>query len=370
MVKLPISVLKFTENDSDRRDAYKNFVEYYNLHVEGKNANEKNVSFSEMNEKMLKLFTDEIERMSGKKVSTFDDVATYLSFPDVQQAAFAVVGMLTDLIIPDALLKDLGYIAQIANGGWGETLKVTLQPRDLFVISKGGRNKRRYDITRQYKGERTIVPEPHGIAVGVSLYDILTGRATLAEFVARAVQSLEVNIKYDIYDAFAATIDALPTTGTAALKVVGFSQTTAIQLVQKIEAWNGGAKAIFLGTKLALSNILPASTNYRFTLGDDYVKLGHVRDYFGVSCIELEQIADYRTEFAVKLPDDKIFVLCPGTDKLIKVFFEGSTQSVIDNATDNANLIVTGTISKSYGVGAISSALAGVIEITEEAPSA
>ena len=363
MIKLPMSVINFTENDSDRRDAYTNFVEYYNLHTENKSCNEAGVTFSEMNDKMLKLFTDEIERMSGKKMASFSDTATYLSFPDVQQAAFAVIGMITDLVMPDALIKDLGAIAQISNGGWGESLKVTLEPRDLFVVSKGGRNKRKYDITRQYKGERTVMPEARGITVGVSLYDILTGKATLAQFVSKAVQSLEVSIKYDIYDAFAAAMDTLPTTGTAALKVVGFTTETAIKLVQKIEAWNGGNKAIFLGTKLALSKILPESTNTRFLLGDDYFKLGHLREYFGVSVVELEQIADFRTEFSVKLPDDRIFVLCPGTDKLIKVFFEGTTQSKIDGNEDNANLIVTGTIKKSYGVAAISSALAGVITL-------
>ena len=84
----------------------------------------------------------------------------------------------------------------------------------------------------------------------------------------------------------------------------------------------------------------------------------------GISTVELEQVADYTAEFAVKLDDDKIYVVCPGTDKMVKVFIEGSTLSNVDAPYANANLQQTATLYKSYGVGAVSSALAGVIELS------
>ena len=365
MTKLPSNVLSFTANDAERKEGYANFVEYYNLYKENKTHNEDGVSFSEMNDKMLTFFSDEIERLSGKKQSDCADLAQYCNFSDVKEAAFAVVGMLTDLIIPDALIKDIGMIAEIKNGGWGDSLKVELKPRDLFIVSKGGRNRRTYDITRQFNGEKTIVPETHGITVGVSLYDVLKGTYSLAEFVAKAVLSIETNMKYDIYDAFATAMNNLPnTSGAGQLRISGFSQNTAIALAQKVQAWNGGAKPIFLGTKLALSQILPASTNTRILLGDEYVKIGYMRDFMGISTVELEQVADYTTEFAVKLADNRIYVICPGTDKMVKVFIEGSTLSNVEGSYASANLQQTATLYKSYGVGAISSALAGVIELS------
>ena len=122
MAKLPNSVLAFTADSADRKEGYTNFVEYYNLYKEGKTQNANGVSFSEMNEKMLTFFSDEVARLSGKKQSDVPDLATYCNFSDVKEAAFAVVGMLTDLIIPDALIKDLGMIAEIKNGGWGDSL--------------------------------------------------------------------------------------------------------------------------------------------------------------------------------------------------------------------------------------------------------
>ena len=365
MAKLTNTILSFAANDESRKEGYENFVEYYTLYKEGKSENSNGVKFSQMNEKMLSFFSDEIERLSGKKQSDVNDLATYCNFTDVKEAAFAVVSMLTDLVIPDTLIKDIGMIAEIKSGAWGDSLKVDLKPRDLFVVSKGGRNRRTYDITRQYKGEKTIIPEVHGITVGISLYDVLRGAYSLAEFVAKATLSMETQMKYDIYDAFAKAMEALPNSvGANQLRISGWSQDTAISLAQKIQAWNKGAKPIFLGTKLALSQILPASTNARILLGDEYVTVGYLREFMGISTVELEQVADYTTEFAVKLDDKKIYIICPGTDKMVKVFLEGSTLSNVEANYANANLQQTATLYKSYGVGAISSALAGVIELS------
>ena len=363
-MKLPNSILTFTADNEERKNAYSKFVEYYDSYKNGKKSSANGTSYEEMNGKMLQFYTDEIERLSRRKISESNDLAQYCQFTDVREAAFAIIGMITDLIIPDTLMQNVGAIAEVVNGAWGDNLKVEMKPRDLFVVAKGGRNRRTFDITRQYNGIKTIVPETRAIAVGVSLYDVLRGAVSLAEFVSKAALSIETQMRYDIYDAFAAAMDALPTgSGANALKVTGFTQDSAIALAQKVQAWNGGKTAIFLGTKLALSKILPASTNTRILLGDDYVKVGYLRDFFGISTVELEQIADYTTEFAVKLDDNRIYVLCPGTDKIVKVFVEGSTLSNVDGSYSNANLQNTATLYKSYGVGAFTSALAGVITL-------
>lgn len=363
-MRLPNSVLAFTANDEERKNAYSKFVEYYESYVNGKKNSANGTTFEEMNSKMLEFYKDEVQKMSGRKISDYADLATFCNFSDVKESAFAIIGMITDLIIPDALFKDFGMIAEIKNGAWGDSLKVDIEPRDLLIVAKGGRARRDFDITRQFKGEKTIVPEVRAISVGISLYDVLRGAYTLAEFVRKAVMSIETQMRYDIYDAFAAAMDNLPSVaGATQLKVTGFTQDSAIALAQKVSAWNGGKQAIFLGTKLALSKILPASTNTRILLGDEYVRVGYLRDFFGVSCVELEQIADYKTEFAVKLADDRIYVLCPGTDKIVKVFIEGSTLANNETNFYNANLQQVATLYKSYGVGAFTSAIAGEITL-------
>jgi hypothetical protein len=362
MNKLPNTVLSFS--DETRINSYSQIKEYFDCYKNGKTANSKGLSFAEMDKAVLSFFTKEIEEMSGRTIKSNMDLKQYCMFTDVKESAFAIVSIMTDLVLADTLFKDLGAIAEIKNGAWGDSLKVDMKPRDLFVVAKGGRARRTYDLTRQYKGEKTIVPEMHAISVDVALYDVLKGQYSLAEFLSKAVLSIETQMRYDIYDAFAAAMNALPSTaGAGQLKVSGYSQNSAIALAQKVEAWNGGNKAVFLGTRLALSNILPASTNTRILLGDEYVRVGYLRDFFGFSCVELEQIADYSTEFAVKLDDTKIYVLSPGVDKVVKVFVEGSTLSDAGNLYDHANLLEVGTLYKSYGVGVATTALVGEIDL-------
>ena len=84
MVKLPNSILAFTANSTERKDAYNSFVEYFNTVKSGKTANEAGVTATEMNEKMLGFFKDEISRMSGRKVEDYSDLAQYCNFSDVK----------------------------------------------------------------------------------------------------------------------------------------------------------------------------------------------------------------------------------------------------------------------------------------------
>lgn len=361
MKRLPINVMNFSAGRDTK--LYEAFEEYYNAYVNGK-ASIGNVSFAEADKDILDAYKKEIEVNSGMKMENFASPEIYCNFTQVKEVGFAIVGMLVDLVLPDSLIKDLGYIADIKPVGFGDSLKIDLKPRDIFVVSKGGRGKRSFDIKRQYNGTKTIVPENRVISVGISLYDVLTGKYTLAEFVMKAVQSIEVNMRYDIYDAFAAAMSGLSaTSGAGQLRVSGYTQDTAIELAQKVQAWNGGKPAIFLGTKLALSKILPSSTNYRFNLGDEYVSLGHIRDFFGFNCVELEQIADYSTEFGLKLPNDKIFIISPTADKLVKVATEGSTLTNVAGQYANADLRQEANIIKSWGTGVATSAIAGMIEL-------
>ena len=362
MKKLPINVMNFSAGRDTK--LYEVFKDYYEAFLNGKTSVGK-VSFAEADKDVLEAFKNELAEVSGMKLESFAAPEIYCGMTQVKEVAFAIVGMLTDMVLPDALIKDIGYLADIKTVGYGDSLKIDLQPRDIFVASKGGRAKRSFDIQRQYKGTKTIIPENRVISVGISLYDVLTGKYTLAEFVMKAVKSLEYSMRYDIYDAFAAALEGLSTaSGAGQLKISGYTQDAAIELAQKVQAWNGGKPAIFLGTKLALSKILPASTNYRFNLGDEYVSLGHIRDFFGFNCVELEQIADYTTEFGVKLPNDRIFVISPSADKIVKVATERSTLTNVVGQYGNADLRQEADMMKSWGVAVATSAIAGEIVLS------
>ena len=356
-------ILKFA-SDAESATNYEKFVEYFNAY-KGKATSINGVSMDQAHKDALTFFNGEVEKFSGKKISDWqNNLKQYCAFTGVAEAAFAVLGVLTDLIIPNSLLKSLDPIAEFHNMAWGDTLKIELKPRDLFLPSKIGRGKRMGNIRRMYDGEVTIPTYLREITVGIDYYDILTGKYTLAEYVMKAAMGMEAQIRYDVWDAFETAVGALDSSGDTKLVYTGYTQDDLVNLAERIGAWNN-SPAVILGTKTACSKVLPASTNYRIDLdSSDYVKNGSLRDFFGIPVIQMEQVANYATEFTVKLDNTKLYVVSPSTQKIMHVAMEGGALSTMRDAQDSAHLLATGTLMKSWGVATATSAIAGVITLS------
>ena len=120
---------------------------------------------------------------------------------------------------------------------------------------------------------------------------------------------------------------------------------------------------VVLGTKVALSNIFPDDANYRYDIESEYVKLGYVRTISGISVLELPQVANWSNPFATYLADDRLYVVAPGVDKLIKVVLGGDMMSNVTNYWDHATLTQDATLIKGWKAGVVTSAVAGVITL-------
>lgn len=364
MMKIDKNLIVSFASDAETVTNYEKFVEYFEAY-KNKETSIHGVSMDQAHKDALNFFNTEVEKLSGRKMSDWkNNLRQYAAFADVAQTAFAIIGVLTDLIIPNTLLKQVDPIAQMHNVGWGDTLKIELKPRDIFLPSKIGRGKRMGNIRRMYDGEVTIPTYLREVTVGIDYYDILTGKYTLAEYIAKAAAGMETQIRYDIWDAFGIAVAALDSVGDTKLVYTGYAQDDLVGLGQKISAWNN-SPAVILGTKIACSKILPATTNYRLDLDtSDYLKNGSLRDFFGFPVIQMEQIANYTTEFTLKLDDTKLYVVSPATQKIMHVAIEGGTLSTVREAQDSAHLLATGTLMKSWGVATATSAIAGVMTVS------
>lgn len=307
-----------------------------------------------------------VSKMSGV---SFDEIsknpAAFATNPMVNWATFAVVGSVIDAILPDALIDSVGIYSDIRIVGYGDSASFEIKPRDLFTVSVAGRGKRQAELHRQYSGTQTIVPVNHEVSVYVSLYRVLAGIDSLADFMMKVAKSIEYEMNYEIYDAFATAMNGLPTTpANTSLSVAGYSQAAFVALAQKVTAWNQGNKAVAIGTQTALATVLPSNANYRYMLDSDYAKIGYVPNIFGVDLIVLPQMADYTNPFALKLDDTKIYMVSPSTDKPIKVVLGGDTLAYTSGTYDHANLMQTGSLQKQWGISAITNSVAGQITLS------
>ena len=206
-----------------------------------------------------------------------------------------------------------------------------------------------------------MAPIAHQVAVITSLFNVLTGRDSIAKYIMKAVKSIEAQMLNEAYDAFvtAVTAGSVP----SALKITTYTDESAITLAETVTAWNQNRKAIFVGTPVALKSLLPTNSNYRYTLDDTIVKLGYIPQFNNYDVVPMTQMADYTsTTYGLKLDDNKIFVVSPSSDKVIKIAV-GGTMSITSGTYENANLAQTGSIMKAYAVGAITNSIAGYMAV-------
>lgn len=367
MAMIPMNVMTFAGEDNIT--VYEQFRDYFN-HYKALNFGSK-VSYIDtktLDEKEDKLnagILKEIERFSGVNLSNKAIKPEVLaSNPQVVWATFAVIGAMVDMILPETIIESTGIYTEVRTGGYGDNFSFDVKPRDLFAVSKHGRARRMVELKKQFVGQVTITPEAREISVQVSLYRILAGKESLAEFAMKAVRSIETEMARDVYMTFDEAMDKLPTTPVnGQLKATGYSQDTLIQFCQRVSAYNNGAKPVIVGTQLALSKIMPNDANYRYMIDSDYVKIGYVKTIGGYDTMVLPQVADWKEPYKLALNDNKIYIVSPSSQKLVKLCLEGSTMTNTTGTYDMANLLQTTTMSKSWGTGIATNAIAAQITL-------
>lgn len=373
-MKIPNQVVAFA--GAENLAPYNMFVDYYNhyLSINGKSNVEFQkmvevdgvslpISFSEKEEKMNSALKREILRVAG--IANFSDfpVETWSTHPTLRWATFAVVSAMIDMILPQSLIENIGLYSDVRTIGWGDSAAFDVSPRDLFVVSKAGRSKRTAELHKQFKGQVTVIPEPRQMTVFVSMQKVLSGKESLADFVAKMTRSFENALALDVYTAFYNAMDALDSTATTGLKVTGYTQAEFVRLSQIVSAWNGGAKPIAIGTQVALANILPSNANYRYDIESDFVKVGYLRNFQGTDIMVLPQVADWETPFGLKISNSRIWIISPSSQKLVKVVLEGNALAYTSDVYENANLLQTSTLYKSWGTAIATNAVGATITL-------
>ena len=76
----------------------------------------------------------------------------------------------------------------------------------------------------------------------------------------------------------------------------------------------------------------------------------------------MEQVADdTKGDYSLKLADDKIYVVSPASDKIVKIGVFGGTVSHTDGNYDNTNKMIETTVEKAWNVATVTNSVAGVV---------
>jgi len=362
-IKLPSNVIQFAAGNTG---LYENFVDYWNHYqaeYQGKNKDYvKTVSFAEKESALNAMILREIGMAAGVDF-TAQPIERFVSHPLVCWAAGNIISQMIDAVLPSTMVEGMSPIVDIRVAGCGESPVFDIKSRDLFRVTKAGRGMREAEIQKGFIKQVTLYPEPHMITVGVSLFRVLSGQESLAEFTTKALRSIESQFTIDIYNAFATSMAALSSDATTGLLASGWSADTATLLSQRVSAFSGGAKVVMLGTKRALAKVLPDDTNTRADYASDYVKVGYVRTINGIDTVEIPQVADWTNPFATLISDSYLWLIAPGTDKLVKAVLGGSTMARVDDPYASPALLQNATFTKHWVTGVVTSSVAATIAL-------
>ena len=267
-----MSVKRFAKESPELYKVFKDYAD--NVFAVERNVKGKSFSAMSLDDKekaINKMFAEEIARRSKVEVSAYDgDYAHYCENPIVKSFADSIFDRMIDMILPEALNTSVGLIAEIAYIDWGDTAKFDLDNNALYNVYKAG-YRQKNGLFQQLEGQTvTVAPENRQVSLTFTLFEILTGRKSIAKEAMKAVRSIELEMVDEAWDAFTGAVNHANTPNE--LKVQNYTQATAVGLADKVTAWNGGKKAVFAGTPLSLSKIVPTDANYRYTLDDDMVR--------------------------------------------------------------------------------------------------
>ena len=364
---LPSHVINFAAGDKDTVLLFDSFKDYWNQYrsQNGKKSFEyvPGVTLEQKGKDLNEAMVREIGKRAGVDF-TSAPIANFANHPTVVWAAGLLSSMLIEAILPDTIIESTGAYAEIRQLALGETGLFDISSRDLFPVSKAGRlGMRTAEVHKGFEGQVTLNPEFRQMSVGVNMLRVLTGLESLAKFTVKALRSLETAMTQDIYDTFATAMGNLTVNATTGLRVAGYTQKDLVQLSQRVSAFNGGAAPVVLGTKAALLSVFPDDANYRYDIESEYVKLGYMRVISGIDVFELPQVANWASPFSTYIADDRLFIVAPGVDKLVKVVLGGDMISNVSGVYDHATLTQDATLIKGWKAGVVTSSVAAIITL-------
>lgn len=315
---------------------------------------------SQENKNLLDMaFFSEIERKSGVSREGLDSMA-WASNPSVQWAYFAVRDAVIDAIIPTTILPQFGIFADFRTQAPGDITKFTIKPNSFYTVSLSANGERTTHRQKKYNTDLIVAPIDHIITVYTDWFRVMSGKESPTDMFTLVVRSLE-NAMYD--DALGALMTGLESIPVGAQNVTGaFDMKTLVQMCETVQYRNSGVRPIICGSATALMNVIPDSTSgYRLNVdGEGNGRIELLKSIMGYTVMKLDNAVSPAGKLI--LPDNKVFVVSPSQDKLIKGVMTAGFQNG-NQFFDNADLTSNQTYHRAFNFVYASAAHAGVYNI-------
>jgi hypothetical protein len=305
------------------------------------------------------LFRKTIFEECGVEEGKFDWKA--YSNPITKWKLFNLTVEMIDAIVPNILKAQFDPFTEVKNAAWNEQLIFKVNSPDFFRVDKVANGNTNVRGQRLDKRAIRLYPVMRSVKVQESLYRLLAGEVDWATYVNRVAESFANEIKTDVYNAIYNSYDN--TNDSAHFMSGTFAAATFNSLVSQVQAENGNLKPIAFGTKLALAKLYPGAGYMSYNMMDAYNMSGYIGEFQGTKLVELEQAIDPTTG-ATAINDSFLLVIPSGSDKIVKLGFEGSaiiTENTNDLPVDQT---IEYNFQKSYDVQVLAAGRYGIYRVS------
>lgn len=316
----------------------------------------------EKSELLNKAYFAEVERKANVARAGISTEA-WISHPSVRWAAMSVLEATVEAILPSVLTPAFSVFMDLRPVGAGDILKIKIKPNTLYTVSKGGKGDRSVFRQKKYAGDVILTPQEHIVTVDVSMYRVLAGKDDIGEMVRLVVLAVEQDMYAEAINALLTGLGSL-TVGGAYSKSGAFDMATLLQMCEQVQVYNSGVRPIICGSAVALMNVIPDSANgYRGNFDANGGGINLIKTVFGYDVMRLENAA--AAGGGLVLPTNKIFVVSPAQDKLVKMAVSNSLSNS-NQFYDNADITQNFTYRKNYDAVYASAAKAGIYTVTDQ----
>lgn len=297
-----------------------------------------NVEYNELNETVKKAMIKYASKVAN--IGEMFDVNTTTGFKSAisqfsnfREALFAIETKIIDSVNSKSEVEQALLMAEIRNLADGDSETFDIGSKSLFTVEDTGYSNNSTRLQYQFMKPEFLTPRPKDAAIAIDLYQF----NTLGYDFGKQMAKLAMSFRVAMYDSIISLIfDTTPLTGTPFYKA-SFAKTTWQELANRVAGANGSPVMAY-GTNISLGKASDTvGDKWAFGVSEEFVKNGFVRDLYGVNAMELRQAVNSNSSsYTFKVPDDKILLLTPATDKPIKVVMEGQTFVIADDGRTNA----------------------------------
>lgn len=246
-----------------------------------------------------------------------------LVFEQYKYQHYALIREVLDEILPARVIERYGDFAEFRQYAFGDrpifTQRLGRMRAKQFVTRVGDAG--RYEVWKLSDTNFEVTTNAIGTAVQVGYEEFLDGRVDFAEMIEIVMDGMDEMIYREIGKALQDSINQLPNANKATSN--GFDEALMDRLISVVSAY--GSPTIYCYREFA-TKIVPAENWVSNNMKDEYWRTGHLANYKGVPIVILPQSFEDETNAKKVFDPGYVWVMPSGSEKPVKVAFEGGLQ--------------------------------------------